>query len=661
MRLPRFPRFPTGAFAVLLLTFGALAHANPQVQTTWRLLDYLAVDYREAVQGGAVVNRSEYREMLEFSATVRERLAQLPAHDARPALLARAGALEAAIAARADPALIDRQARTLADALLQAYPVRRAPDRAPAMEGVTALYQQQCAGCHGATGAGDGPAGAGMDPPPVDFTDAARARQRSVFALQQVIEHGLEGTAMASYAHLPEDRRWALALHVGQLAFPASGVARGESLWRKRADVRAALPDLAAVVQALPAGLAGLEQPLADDLTAYLRRQLAQAATIALAGQAAGGTLTLARTRLWQGVDAYAARDTRLARDRVLSAYLDGVEPVEPLLAARDKRLLLALEAAMAEVRGGIADGEDAAEVSRRADAAASLLDRAGNLLAGEDDAGATTAFVGALTILLREGLEALLIVIAMVAFLRKAGRTESLPYVHGGWIGALLAGAGTWMAATWLVQISGASRELTEGFAALCAAAVLVSVGIWMHGKSRADAWQRYIREKLSHALSRGSAWFLFLLAFVVVYREAFETVLFYAALWSQGHHGPIMAGAATAVAVLAMLAWAMLRYTRTLPFGTFFALSAALVAVLAVVLAGKGVAALQEAGWVPMSLIGGPRIDLLGIHPTLQGVGLQLAVLAVLAAGFAWNVRAGNGGGGKAQTAAARRPDRR
>src|SRR3546814_12488654 len=76
-----------------------------------------------------------------------------------------------------------------------------------------------------------------------------------------------------------------------------------------------------------------------------------------------------------------------------------------------------------------------------------------------------------------------------------------------------------------------------------------------------RSDAWQRYIREKLSHALSRGSMWFLFLLAFVVVYREAFETVLFYAALWSQGHHGAILAGAAAAVAALAVIAWLMLR----------------------------------------------------------------------------------------------------
>ena len=627
--------------AVLLLFATGVAFANPQVQTIWRLLDYVAVDYPQAVQDGAVVNQLEYDEMLEFSSTVRERLAQLPPHAATEELAAQARALESTIVSKGAPAQVEVQARTLGEALLQAYPVPRAPERAPDMAGIAALYQQQCASCHGATGAGDGPAGTGMDPPPIDFTDVARARERSVFALQQVIEQGLEGTAMASYAHLPEDRRWALAFYIGQFAFPQEGVARGEALWRERADVRASVPDLAAVVQVLPAGLAGLEQPLADDITAYLRRQPGEAAAVVLAGQGDGGALALARTRLQEGVDAYASGDAGLARDKVLSAYLDGVEPIEPLLGTRDGQLLLDVEAAMALVRAGIADGNDIAQVRAQAAEAGALLDRAEQVMADDDAAGATTAFIGALTILLREGLEALLIVIAIVAFLRKAGRTEAMPYVHGGWIGALLAGAATWTAATYLVEISGASREITEGFAALFAAAVLVSVGIWMHGKSQADAWQRYIREKLSHALSKGSAWFLFLLAFVVVYREAFETVLFYAALWSQGHHPSIMAGAATAVVALAVIAWLMLRYSRKLPFGRFFAISAALVAVLAVVLAGKGVAALQEAGWLPMSLVNGPRIDLLGIHPTLESLGIQLAVIAVLAVGFTWNAR--------------------
>jgi high-affinity iron transporter len=640
VHLPRWLLLPLLA-AVLLMASAFTAQANPQVQTLWQLLDYIAVDYPGAVQGGKVVSAMEYQEMQEFSASVGERLAQLPEHPARGDLETRAAALQAAIAGKADPAEVERLARALAGDLLQAYPVPRAPDSVPDLARADALYQQNCASCHGATGAGDGLAGAALDPPPIDFTDVARARQRSVFALQQVIEHGLAGTAMTSYAHLSEADRWALAFRVGQFAFPQAGVSRGEAVWLQRADVRAAVPSLAALVQALPAGLAGLDQAQADELTAFLRRQPETVATAA-ASAPDGGTLALARTRLHEGAAAYAAGDHRAARDKFLSAYLDGFEPLEPMLATRDKALLAEVEAAMIALRAQAGAQASAADVQARVQAVDALFDRAEITLENRgDSAGATTAFVGSLTILLREGLEALLLVIAMVAFLRKADRLDAMPYVHAGWIGALAAGGATWLVATRLVEVSGASRELTEGFAALVAAAVLVSVGIWMHGKSQADAWQRYIRAQMSHALSRGSAWFLFLLAFLIVYREAFETVLFYAALWSQGNHPAVLAGAATAVVALAAIGWLMLRYSRKLPFGKFFGISALLMAVLAVVLAGKGVAALQEAGWLPLTLVNAPSIDLLGVHPTMQGLLVQLAVLVVLVAGFAWNAR--------------------
>ncbi len=230
-----------------------------------------------------------------------------------------------------------------------------------------------------------------------------------------------------------------------------------------------------------------------------------------------------------------------------------------------------------------------------------------------------------------------MLVVIAMIAFLRKAERTEALPYVHGGWVGALVAGAGTWAVATYAIGISGASRELTEGFGSLLAAVILLSVGIWMHGKSQAAEWRRYIQEKMQGALSRGSAWFLFGLSFIVVYREVFETILFYAALWTPDNGATILAGAMTAVALLAAIAWAMLRYSRTLPIGQFFRYSAMLIAILAVVLAGKGIGALQEAGMIPVTPIPGfPRITMLGLFPTAQAIAAQLLTIGAVILGF-------------------------
>ncbi len=622
---------------LLLMFFASPALAEVDAQTAWRLLDYVAVDYPEAVQGGQVVNDGEYAEMTEFAESVRARLTALPATAEQPRLIQQAEQLQAAIAQKAAPETVAGLARSLAGELLVAYPMPLAP--ASGMLDLThagTLYQQHCASCHGAAGAGNGPAAIALNPPPIDFTDETRARQRSVFALYQVIEQGLEGTAMTSYATLPAADRWALSFYIGQFAYPADLVADGERLWNRDSALRQQFPNLGALTQITPATLsARVGEDNARALTAYLRRQ-PQAVQPRF-----DGSLALARARLADSVKAYEAGNQPAARDLALSAYLDGFEPVEPLLAVRDAKLMARIEGAMAELRSRIGHSASVEEVRAQVVVVDTLFGEAEAALSPER-ASNVSAFVGAFTILLREGLEALLVLIAIVAFLRKSGRTEVMSFVHAGWVGALLAGVFTWSVATYLVSISGASRELTEGFAALFAAVVLLFVGIWMHGKSQAGAWQRYIKEKLSHALSRRSAWFLFLLSFIVVYREVFETILFYAALWSQGNGSAILAGGGLAVIVLAALAWAMLRYSRKLPITQFFAISSLLISVLALVLAGKGIAALQEAGWLSVSPIVFPRITSLGIYPTLQGMLVQLLTLGIIVAGFWYNRRA-------------------
>lgn len=145
------------------------------------------------------------------------------------------------------------------------------------------------------------------------------------------------------------------------------------------------------------------------------------------------------------------------------------------------------------------------------------------------------TLFSASLVILLREGLEALLVVIALVTVLVRTGRRDGLRYVHLGWVTALVGGVATWAAAQSLVSISGASREVMEGVAALLAAVVLLYVGIWMHSKTHAAQWQAYIQQHINSHLTAGTLWGLGLLAFIAVYREVFETVLFYQALLTQ------------------------------------------------------------------------------------------------------------------------------
>jgi high-affinity iron transporter len=621
---------------VAVLAPGSAWANDADVQTAWRLLDYVGVDYAGAVADGHVISTAEYAEMQEFAASIQSRIAALPQTPEQPSLVTAAAHLQSAIAAKADPGTVRSQADMLADSLLSAYPVPLAPSRTPNLARGAQLYRENCAGCHGTSGNGQGPNAAQLDPPPIAFSDRARARQRSLFGLYQVIGQGIDGTAMPSFTQLSSDDRWALAFHAGAFAYPAGLADRGMQIWRSDPAIRARFPDAAALTRATPAALAaaiGAEK--AQAITAFLRRN-PQAVT-----SAGPASLSVARDKLAQAVAAYRKGDRRSAKELALSAYLDGFEPVEPLLTARDGPLMARIEEAMGGFRAAIDDGASADMVERQAQVIGSLLTDAEAALS-PDRASAASAFLGAFTILLREGLEALLIVVAMIAFLRKADRGKVVRHVHAGWVAALAAGVATWAAATYLIGISGASRELTEGFGSIFAAIVLLSVGIWMHGKSRADQWQRYIRDKLDKALSARSAWFLFLLAFVVVYREVFETILFYAALWTQGNGGAILAGAGTAMIVLGVIGWTMLRYSRKLPIAQFFAYSSALIAVLAVVLAGKGVAALQEAGIIDIApLANVPRIAILGIFPSIQVVVAQLLAVAVIAIGFWLNGR--------------------
>lgn len=636
----QFPRHRILALIACLVfavsALGADADVQAKAKQVWQMLDYLAVDYAGAVRDNAVISAPEYAEMQEFAATVQRQLDALPAADAKAAMQGDAAKLRGAVGDKADPDVVARIAHGLAEAVRRAYPFPVAPAAVPDVQRGAQLYAHNCASCHGPGGHGDGALAANLEPPPTDLTEHERAAQRSPFALHQIISNGVDGTAMASFGALPDADRWALAFYVATLPYSAADKAAGAKLWQPGSPARQAITGMSVLSAMTEQALA---QPLgasdARAVLAYLRSDPGQADAAAPSERTA-----LAKTRLEQSVDAVRGGDRDAATRLALSAYLDGFEPVEPALAARNRALLDRIEAAMmafrAEVKSGSVDSVQASAKQLQA-----MLGEADAALAPAQEGEAWAVFAGALTILLREGLEALLVVVAMIAFLRKAERDDVLVYVHAGWVGALVAGGATWFAATYVVSISGASRELTEGLSSLFAAAVLLGVGIWMHRKSVAGRWQTYLHRKMSSALTRRTAWFLFSLAFIAVYREVFETVLFYAALWTEGNGWPLLAGLASGIVLLAGIAAVLLRTSARLPIGKFFAASSLLIAVLAVVLAGKGVAALQEAGWVHATPLAIPRVVALGVEPTWQTLLAQLAVVAIVLVAYFANTR--------------------
>lgn len=622
---------------VALLAVSCSARADTTAQTIVHMLDYMSVDYPEFVKDGKVLDQAEYKEQQEFSGQVIVLLGKLPEVPQRAELLKQAETLKARIDAKAPGAQVSKLASSLRWRVIEAYKLTVAPKSAPDLKRGAAIYAAQCAACHGAQGRGDGPAGKGLDPAPSNFHDGDRMAQRSLYGLYSTITLGVAGTSMSGFGQLTEGERWALAFHVGTLGLDADRIAKGGELWRAGRG-KTEVGTLRAVATLTDSEIA---DQYGADIAAVFNWLKPNPAALEAGKES---PIAFSRRLLAESVAAYRERKRDEAQRLALTSYLEGFELAEASLDMLDRALRQEVETQMIAYRDLMRRGAPADAVAQAAERIDRLLEASAEKLGGEG-LSPTTAAVTAFFIVLREGLEALLVVAAIVAFLIKSGRREALPWIHAGWIGALALGVVTWFVAATLIDISGATRELTEGVTALLAAAILLYVGFWLHGKSYAQAWKAFIEEHLKDALQHGTLWALAGLSFLAVYREAFETVLFYQALWQQvgpGAHGSVLVGFLSGAAALAVIAWLILYYGVRLPIGLFFSACSMLMVLLAVVFTGHGVKALQEAGVMPTDPVSFVTVQALGIYPNTQALAAQFVVLAIVIAGFFYASRA-------------------
>jgi high-affinity iron transporter len=191
--------------------------------------------------------------------------------------------------------------------------------------------------------------------------------------------------------------------------------------------------------------------------------------------------------------------------------------------------------------------------------------------------------------------------------------------------------------------RLSAAHREALEGVTMLVASFVLFTVASWLVSKVEGEKWRAFVRARMHHALTGGGALALFGVSFLAVYREGFETVLFYGALIGTAEDAlgrvGIAVGLGVGLALLAALYLGIQRWGIRIPARPFFAGTGILLTVLAVSFAGQGVAELQAAGWIPSTPIGPmPALPALGVFPTVQTVAAQLLVSAAFGVALLW-----------------------
>src|SRR5256885_9246558 len=262
------------------------------------------------------------------------------------------------------------------------------------------------------------------------------------------------------------------------------------------------------------------------------------------------------------------------ARARVLAIYLDDVEPIEAPLRATDPLLCRDIERGFKEIRVDIDRGVPEPALRDKLASLLSLMGRAGRALEGRGRGPSFVAIAAeSAGIGVREGAEAALLIAALLAVVGRGGPPERKRWVHAGWISALAAGALTWFGARRMMDMSGMGRELLEGGTALLAAAILFYVSYWLFARREAARWVTYLRAK---AGGRQAAISLFGISFLAVYREAFETVIFYQALIAEpGTSAPAAVGALVGAAFLVALVLAYGRAGKFAPPRSFFMFS--------------------------------------------------------------------------------------
>jgi high-affinity iron transporter len=589
-----------------------------------------AQEYRLGVSGGRVVAQAEVDEARLFLEEAKKSAASLP-EGAAPATVASLDSMLRFVATLAPADSVSARARGLAAGLAERFGVVLdvLPRATPSLARGAEIYQANCASCHGVTGGADGAAARGLDPAPTPLRDWQLLSDQSPLDFYRRVSLGVVGTAMPAYeARLSSDDRWAVALYASLLRLPGP---EGDAPPALRAFATTGRMSDADLLQALGAAADGSGGGLARVATVRGRYEESAAVATAEIFDRVRAQVESART--------LAAAGDATAPSAALDAYMT-FEQVERSVRAKDPALAAELEADFATLRARAAGAapQELAEIEARLDAG---LEQAETALGGR--LGPLNLFLQSFVILLREGLEAILIVGALLTFLVKMGAGHRRRDVHLGVAGAVVASLLTAVALESVFHLSPARQEALEGLTMVLATVVLFYVSYWLLSKMEVVKWNHFVKSKVHHAVTSGSAFALASAAFLAVYREGFETVLFYKALFLAGEGSaalvPILAGMAVGTVLLAGVYVAIHRFGVRLPLKPFFGVTSAFLYYMAFVFAGQGIAELQEGGLVPTTPVGwAPRVPALGIYPTLESLAAQGVLLLLLVVALVW-----------------------
>lgn len=625
-----YVRFLTIFFLFSSFSNHAADSSSPNAEVVIHLLDYIARDYSEGVQNGVVVNQQEYQEMLEFSdqAYNLTHEGKFIPQDAL-SLIDDLQRLRSIIKDKKPAEAISKLSREIRNKIIEITGVATAPSIWPNSDNGKILYEKNCASCHGTTGLGDGISADGLDPAPTNFHDKELMLQVSPFQAYNTIKLGVNGTSMRAFTELSEDEMWELAFYIKGLRFEDEDI----DTTALRTHFEDAFNEIALKDVATHSDEDLLE--MLDSKTTTPEIHLQALRLLRPTGLETINSLAVAVENLNSALKNYSNGNKSLARTNALTAYLEGIEPIEARLKANDPAFTIQMEQQMLNIRQAIEQDKGIIHLQQETDKALAMITQADDLMKN-NKLNFWLTFILAASIMIREGLEAFLVLAVVLALIRTTGVKKALPWLHGGWITAVILGIAGWFLSDYIIQFGGKNREIMEGLVSLFAVVVLLFVGFWLHNNSHAKKWKEFIENKIGRFLQKDKMFGLAAFSFMVVFREAFEVILFLQAINLESkpeNKSAIGLGVLAAVACIAIMVYTYQKYSKRIPVRQLFLYSSWIIMLLAIILMGKGVHSLQESGWISVTgytwLI---RIDWLGLYPTLETILAQLALIMVI-----------------------------
>ena len=326
------------------------------------------------------------------------------------------------------------------------------------------------------------------------------------------------------------------------------------------------------------------------------------------------------------------------------SAYLDSYEGIEIPLRPINPDFTLDMEIKFAELRNLIQQHQPYDKIETKIVEIRSGLDESERLVTGTGSIAPSLAFTTSFSIIFREGLESALIIGAILAYLDASRNARYKKHVYLGIVIAIIATVITWYVAQFIIGISGASRELIEAIAGISAVAVLFWVSFWILNKVETKKWIEFVKAKVWLATTTGSVMVFAMLSFFTVYREGFETVLFYQAMLSFAKNMEtfVLLGLVLGLAVIISVVFIIRKIGKKLPLRVLFGLTMAIGAYMSIAFIGNAIREFQEVGYISTTHLFGiiPRLEInlatmTGIHPTLETTIAQIILLSVYVIG--------------------------